>query len=207
MHRYSVEIRIFLSNRGLCCFVDEYDATKKYDIFVSFAHEDEAFVIDKLLPKLEVNYKVCVHHRDWRVGDLIPTQIARSVEESRRTLIVLSRHFLASTWGMLEFRAAHVQAAKERKVRVVVLLLEDISDIEIESELRAYLTTNTYIKWGDQWFWEKLQYALPRRAKAEDVRSEKRAKIAADNMAKGGLQVTLTPDGKLVNTAMNKIVI
>ena len=40
---------------------------------------------------------------------MIPDQIIQSVEQSRRTLIVLSKAYVDSMWTQLEFRAAHTQ--------------------------------------------------------------------------------------------------
>ncbi|KAJ0169371.1 hypothetical protein K1T71_014958 [Dendrolimus kikuchii] len=194
IYRYSFELKVYISKYFPYLLPEEkYDASKKFDVFISYAHQDEDFVRDTLLPKLEgppINVKTCIHSRDWIAGEMIPYNIAKSVEESRRTVIVLSENFLRSIWGLLEFRAAHVQATKEGNTRVVVILLEDVMNKEdLNEEIKAYLRTNTYIKWGEPWFWEKLAYALPKRGKIVDSREEKRLQSITNELAKTELEM------------------
>lgn len=166
--RYGKAIKIFLYARGLClCCLkeEELDANRPFDVFISFSHDDEEYVLNKFLPTLEKErYKTCVHMRDWIIGEWIPKQISVSIEISRRTLIVLSRNFVKSVWGMLEFRMAHASMLNEGRARLIVVVLDDIVKEEyLDPELKNYLRTNTYLETSDPWFWDKLRFALPRR--------------------------------------------
>jgi len=127
-------------------------------------------VLNELVNRLEEKdgFKLCVHIRDWIPGAFITEQIVRSVDQSRRTVIVLSKHFVESIWSRLEFKTAHSQAINDKTNRVILILMEDeLTDEDIKDEdLRLYMKLNTYLKWNDPWFWHKLKYALPHKKNA-----------------------------------------
>ena len=140
------------------------DEDRPYDAFVSYSSLDEDFVVQELAPRLENGYKrfkLCLHYRDFPVGASIAETIVKSVESSKRTIMLLSNNFLASEWCKFEFQTAHQQVLTERKNRVLLVLLQDLDESKLDQTLRLYMRTRTYLKYDDPWFWEKLLFAMP----------------------------------------------
>ncbi|XP_037301980.1 protein toll-like, partial [Manduca sexta] len=142
------------------------DEDRLYDAFVSFAHEDEELVVEQLAARLESGpqpYRLCLHYRDWAPGEWIPAQIAASVRASRRTVAIVSTHYLQSDWARAEFREATAASLRDGTPRLVVVLLDDPDRLmlEADAELSAYVRHKVYVRWGDPWFWEKMKQALP----------------------------------------------
>lgn len=139
---------------------DLMDQDRPYDAFISYSNEDKEYVEENLVPQLETNsdiqYKCCIHCRDFDVGRNISEQIKEAVDNSRRTIIVLSKHFVKSSWCDEEFNMAH---KRKRVILVVYGELPDNKDMGVL--LQNYLQSYTYLKHDDPWFWEKLKFRLP----------------------------------------------
>ncbi|VVD00762.1 unnamed protein product [Leptidea sinapis] len=144
------------------------DAEVTYDAFVSFSHHDHEYA-SALAAALEApphRLRLCMHHRDWLPGELITDQIMRSIRRSRRTVVLLSDWFAASSWARAEFRSAFTHALSSPSARPLVVLLPSLSlDRErlvqnLDPELALFVAKNTYLEWSDPAFWDKLPRAL-----------------------------------------------
>ncbi|CAO1349276.1 unnamed protein product [Diamesa serratosioi] len=166
-YRFKKQIKIWLYSRGLCLWFiseEELDEERDFDAFVVFAREDQSFVED-LVEGLEnepPHYKCCIHLRDWHVGEMIPTQIINSINDSRRIIIVLSKDFHLSRWAQWEFRVAQLTTFEEQRSRIIFVLLCDMKDLNLlDDELKSYLKLSNHIKANDPKYWKKLRKSMP----------------------------------------------
>ena len=139
---------------------------RRYDAFVVFSDNDRQFVLNELMPRLETEempYKLCIRLRDWLVGDSIADTILESIENSHRTILVLSDHFVEDEWRDYEFAAAHVRQVEDKANKhLIVLLIQDKPPENLNKALKMYIATNNYIKLSDPWCWKKLMFAMPK---------------------------------------------
>lgn len=144
--------------------VDKNEREKLFDAFISYSSKDELFVNEELAPMLEMGeqrYKLCLHQRDFPVGGYLPETIVQAIDSSRRTIMVVSENFIKSEWCRFEFKSAHQSVLRDRRRRLIVIVLGEVPQKELDPDLRLYLKTNTYLQWGDKLFWQKLRFALP----------------------------------------------
>jgi hypothetical protein len=107
----------------------------EFDVFISYSHDDKAWVREVLLPRLEgAGLQVCIDERHFEFGISLLDNIERAVERSRHTLVVLTPAYLESEWA--GFEAMLVQSADPaaRQGRMIPLLLQRC---ELPRRLRA----------------------------------------------------------------------
>lgn len=167
---YKDELRVwFYSKFGVRLFyptseIEMDDRDKLFDAFVSYSAKDEIFVAEELAPILENGdppYKLCLHYREFPIGGYLSDTIVQAVESSRRTIMVLSENFIKSEWSRYEFKSAHHQVLRDRRKRLIVILLGDVLPKDLDPDLKLCLKNNTYLQWGEKLFWERLRFALP----------------------------------------------
>lgn len=170
-HRQTVIAYIYIhfNNLFVCIFNEEdLDEDKLYDAFISYSSADRDVAMG-LLNILESGphedrFKLCIHERDWLPGYNISWNIVNSVQNSRRTILVVSKNFLESLWFQVEFHTAYYQMLEDRVDRLIVITKGDLPAKDtLDKDLRFLLSTKTYLIWGERWFWEKLRYAMPHR--------------------------------------------
>ena len=175
LYKYHGEMKVFMFthfNWHPFDRIDDSDPTKIYDAFISYSGDDHQWVVETLQQTLENHdppYKLCFHHRDFRAGAPIVENILKSVDQSKRMLMVLSPSFARSEWCLLEFRTAHRKVIEDRMNYLIIILLDDVNMAELDEEIKLYMRTNTYVSYGDKRFWQKLFYAMPQQPRRESM--------------------------------------
>ncbi|XP_062591147.1 toll-like receptor 4 [Saccostrea cucullata] len=120
----------------------------KYDAFLSFADEDRAFV-DKVVEQMEkdsnVQFKLCIHYRDFTPGKYISKNIVKAVHSSRKTIVFMSRAYLKSHWCNYELRMAVTEESHMDRKAIIMIVLEEIPKAELSLEVLQYFQKNSYI--------------------------------------------------------------
>ncbi|CAF4887438.1 unnamed protein product [Pieris macdunnoughi] len=138
-----------------------------YDVFVSYCNEDRAWVLDQLLPHVEIdcNISVCLHERDFQVGLSILENIVSCMDRSRSIMLIISRRFLLSQWCQFEMHLAQHRLLETRREDLILILVEEIPRRLRPNTLHFLMLTKTYIVWPKEEsekkeFWKRMKKSL-----------------------------------------------
>ncbi|KAK3085929.1 hypothetical protein FSP39_010899 [Pinctada imbricata] len=123
----------------------------EFDAFVSYAEEDTHFGHDTLKSKVLSKYpsaKLCYHKEHFLPGRSIPESIVNAVNCSRKTVCVLSEHFLASEWCIYEFKMANLEKIYKRcdQNSLLVLKFGNVNLDSLPADIMIYLKSRSYME-------------------------------------------------------------
>ena len=128
----------------------------KWDVFVSYHHETEEFVVKHIKTPLESNYNVCWHHDDFIAGRTILDNITDAVDNSRKTIFVFSKSFSESDHCMSELRHSLYRLQNTRTRCVIPITLDTNA---VPKELKSQVTYWPIIEVDDN-FYHNLTKAI-----------------------------------------------
>ncbi|XP_076596006.1 toll-like receptor 1 [Chaetodon auriga] len=141
----------------------------EFHAFVSYSQHDADWVRNSLLPNLEAGgLRICHHEKNFVPGKTIVDNIVTCVEKSRRSVFVLSAHFVKSEWCHYELYFASHQRLAHGSDSIVLVLLEPLPQYLIPSkyhQLKSMMGRHTYLEWPQdrakhRLFWANLRAAL-----------------------------------------------
>lgn len=165
---YRTELRVWVFTQwGLrLCYSrpsGDEDTEKMYDAYITYSIKDENFVSQVLSPELEhgePSHRLCLHYRDFPHNSYVADSIIEAVSSSRRTVLVLSKHFLVHEWCRYDIKSALHDVLKSRG-KCIIIFLGEIPSRSLDPDMRLILKSNPTIHWSDRMFWEKLRFYLP----------------------------------------------
>lgn len=101
----------------------------------------------------------------------IANNIIKAMENSRRTILVVTPNFIESEFCRFEYQRAQVEMLK-RKQRIIPVILSDITreKEQMDETLRTILETITYLNWPEdndpkkiEKFWKRLELSMPKK--------------------------------------------
>ncbi|XP_019221940.1 toll-like receptor 1 [Oreochromis niloticus] len=143
----------------------------EFHAFVSYSQHDVDWVRNSLLPNLEGpagGLRICHHEQHFVPGKTIIENIISCVEKCRRSVFVLSAHFVKSEWCHYELYFAAHQRLTLGSDSIVLVLLEPLPQYLIPSkyyQLKSMMNRHTYLEWPQdrakqRLFWANLRAAL-----------------------------------------------
>ncbi|KAF7710581.1 hypothetical protein HF521_009453, partial [Silurus meridionalis] len=134
-----------------------YNVTRQqefsYDAFVIYSSKDESWVMDELLENLENGcppIQLCLHVRDFEAGKAITSNIIdEGIMGSHKIIVVVSKHFIESSWCRFEFEVAQSWLVMQGNANIIIIILEDVEEEKSKKVfgLHKHLRNNTYLKW------------------------------------------------------------
>ncbi|NXY20089.1 TLR5 protein, partial [Atrichornis clamosus] len=180
---FLVAVIIFTRCRGIC-FVWYKTITKKvidshprvadkseyrYDAYLCYSKNDFEWVQNSLLKHLDSQYfhknrfTLCFEERDFLPGEEHINNIRDAIWNSRKTICIVTRHFLKDGWCVEAFNFAQSRYFCDLKDVLIVVVVGSLSQYQLmkHKPIRNFLQRSQYLRWPEDyqdvdWFLDNL---------------------------------------------------
>ncbi|XP_063431675.1 toll-like receptor 13 [Mytilus trossulus] len=137
----------------------------EYDAFVIYCDSDRKWVHSELLKRLEeIDLKVCVHYRDFDVGESITDNITNYVGKSWKVIVVMSNNFTKSEWCQWELDLVQERRRRHGKEALILIMQSEIDSSHMTNSIRSLLDTTPHLQYqqglGEDLFWSVIMKAV-----------------------------------------------
>ena len=169
-NRWMLRYKFFLIKLAVLGYKEIQDAREhddfEYDVNVIFTEQDAEWAAEHLRPFLAESFphfnRNVFGDGDLILGMHILDAVGYVVENSFKTIVLLSEASVHDNWFLIKFRTAMDFVNDSEIENVVVIFLEDIADADLPFLVRLYLNDRRpYIAWvrdkrGQGYFWNEL---------------------------------------------------
>ncbi len=157
-----------------------------YDVYLCFSSSDIKWVERALLKRLDSQFseqntlRCCFEERDFIPGEDHLTNMRNAIQNSQKTLCVVSERFLKDGWCLETFTLAQCRMLVELKDILLVLVVGNIPQHRLlkYEQLRSYIENRRYLMWPDdsqdlEWFYDQLLHKIrPKNTKVKQTNAK-----------------------------------
>ncbi|XP_020029357.2 toll-like receptor 5 [Castor canadensis] len=154
--------------------------TYKYDAYFCFSSKDFEWVQNSFLKHLDTQYSdqnrlnLCFEERDFVPGENHIANIQAAVWSSRKTVCLVSRHFLRDGWCLEAFSYAQSRCLSDLNSVLIMVVVGSLSQFQLmkHQSIRGFVQKHQYLRWPEDlqdigWFLDKLAQRILKREKAK----------------------------------------
>ena len=140
----------------------------KYHAFVVYCETDSEWVHNTFVRKMEneANILLCIHQRDFDIGETIIGNIDKYLRTSWKVVVVMSNDFAKSEWCQWEVDVILERRRHLGRDVLVLIMLTNIDTKHMTSQLKTLLESTPYLRYQngvrENLFWKAAVKSLQR---------------------------------------------
>ncbi|XP_074078864.1 toll-like receptor 5 [Macrotis lagotis] len=161
--------RLVFKNHSQGVKEDQY----KYDAYLCFSNKDFKWIQNAFLNHLDSRYNsenrfnLCFEDRDFLPGEDHINNIHDAIWRSKKTICIVTRHFLKDGWCIEAFNLAQSRYFSDLKDVLIMVVAGSLSQYQLMKypPIRIFVQRQPYLRWPEDlqdvgWFLSKLSQCI-----------------------------------------------